>query len=326
MNTCCRIAWKSKKTPAQTSEAQRVQCEFWKITIIEVGNPQFSEDIACTLLNPDEEHEMQDLFSKGDSIDQVGGNDTDWERFISYLNYSDWSKWMMHWADMLPWMCRCFSRFLEKQWSSLWDIKNIKFKKKVNWDLIYTIRDHDRVDAGNASSVCGKFNDNNNKEHFFYGTEIKQDREPLVCTNIIPLNVLACSSEESLCKLQNMVNAENIILPLREQDTYNTEPYIQKMEENEWYTRATILDIINISYQLKFNSSWLVISYENLSIDKEKFSPEQLFDWSCEVHSSMLWDSFKLWNKWYWYKCTFGITHHTKGEVVSWIVTFFKEG
>jgi hypothetical protein len=103
---------------------------------------------------------------------------------------------------------------------------------------------------------------------------------------------------------------------LYDQTMSNIQPYVDKMEENEWFVWAVVLDMINMIYQVKLRRSWVVMNYEDLTIDKESFNPEELFDWSCILQTDIIWEPRSL-GDWKWYRTSFSIINKEKEKIIE---------
>lgn len=264
----------------------------------------------------------QDFFHQNDIVeetdDSINGN-----KFINYLNYSTRSgRSFMHGADMLPWIYEWLSNFLQKHWSSLKNVKKIRFKKPTRGDLVYTISSDKVGDQESISNVWWEFVDSNNQITYFYGKDTNYARQRQTCANILPKKLLLFDTSTPIYQVENLLRQNVVKIPLSNQNDYDTSYYIHKMEQNNWYMWTTVLDMVNAIYRLKLETPWLVAGYENLVTYGDPISPELLFDWSCTLLSHMEWDPFPMWDG-LWYKVLFEIIHSSEKKILDGCVTFY---
>ncbi len=241
--------------------------------------------------------------------------------FISKLGYSErWSNFI-HWAYMIPWITEWICRFLNKQWLSFNYLKKVRFKKPTKGDIIYTITNEVSEELNESSNVIWEFDDTDWNNYYFYGIEKKRDNRPNECENILSPEIITDGATDRRNNISKKRVGER--LQLHDKRKLNIEPYVSQMEENEGYTLATVLDIINLVYREKCESSGVVIWYDNLSINRDKFSPEQLLDWSCIIETQIIGEPRKV-KHWMWYKWTFSIIHKDKWEVISGGFSLFE--
>ena len=237
--------------------------------------------------------------------------------FVSHLNYSSWSHHFVHGADMIPWLSEGIEKFLEQKWSSLKSIDRIRFKKKVTGDVKYTIssaEDHDMLDYAN---IEWKFTDDQWIQYAFCWIQVGDDEDFIITKNHIPLTIVSQDSRKKIFK-EHAGDSIGLDIDHTVPDKWH---YIQKMTENSGYMRSVIADIINHMYQIKFDWSWLVISYEDLIIH-DGFNPSDLFNNSCHIQTSILGDCKKMQDG-EWYKCWFSLIHPEKWDLLSWKTTLF---
>ena len=239
--------------------------------------------------------------------------------FISHLHYSSWSSYFVHGADMMPWLSEGLSWFLEQRHTSLNSIDKIRFKKKVTGDIKYTISSEEDKSMLEYASVEWKCTDDKGVQYVFYGMQVWDDRNFITTRNHIPVSLISRKSRMSLDKNHSW-NTMHINI---DETIYDKWYYIDSMTKNPGYVWSVVLDIINIMYQAKFDWSWLVISYENLLIDKN-FDPHHLFDKSCRIETSIVGECKKI-KGGEWYKCEFSLIHPQKWKLLSWKVTLFTK-
>ena len=264
-----------------------------------------------------------DIFSQENIITQLN---TEGTKFISHLHNGPRSspiKPSRHWADMLPWMVEWFQKFLEKKWMWWGGISKIRFIKTTYGDLTYTITNDEDKDRQKNAHVVGQFTDDNGQVYYFYAKEIKPSKPVSRSENKIASSIITNNSHERVQTCLKIKKDKKFSLPCYNQMKNNSAANIQKMRKNDGYVRATVMDMVNITYMFKAMAGWWVTKYYNLQINKDVFSPEQLFDWSCVLESEILGESCKLEDDLWLTTCNFKIIHKGKEELLHGTVKLY---
>ena len=296
---CCQWWWKWNQE--QWNQKQDGKCD----------NPEIVHVLIRHLLTPlpwVQENTHSDLFS----IKQLTTNNHR-NTFTAKLNLSPWSDSFVHGANMMPSMIEWFNNFLNNQKATLDSIDEIKFKKKIIWNIQYTILEKESQTLKENSNILGHFSDNNWKVYHFYGEAEKRLIKPEHYMNYLPIFLLW----EDV-KASNDIRSEERIQLHSFNDTHQ-DGYKDIMQNNNGFVRATILDVINIIYQHKSNNSWLVMWYDKLTLSK-KIQIEELLDGSCTIETKLVWP-FRTTTKGISFKVEFQLTHPIKWIVLSWWAT-----
>ncbi len=270
-----------------------------------------------------------DIFSQENMMTESNDEGTEFNTHLHCGPRNTPSRPTRHWADMLPWMIAGFKNFLEKKWLGWWEIQNIKFAKKTYGDLAYAITDHEDKNRQNESYVTGQFVSDDGVKYYFYGKETEPRYRVGKSENRLAYALMAGNEDGLKGKRLRIQDKKRFSFQFNDMMKNNSEFYIQKMNQNEWYMRATIMDVYNIISMMMKNTAsgvvkWVVTRYENLHITKDAFSPEQLFDWSCTLESEMLWEPRKLKDGLQLTAYNFKIIHDNKEETLSGTVRFIS--
>lgn len=245
--------------------------------------------------------------------------------FTSNLLFSTWSSEFMHGADMIPWLQQWIEHYLTNHQKTLGHIQKLRFKEKVTWDISYTITTEENTILQRQASILGQFIDSEWNVYYFYG-ENKPHLiiRPYTSDNTITRPLLLEEITKSwLEQFTTSIQSELYPLQYNLQKVDNIQAYIDVMREKWWYFRATFVDLINIIFQVKHDTSWLVIWYENL-VTHDAFSAEQLFSWDCKIQINEINTNRSLWWKWFGHKFQCDLYNGDK-VVASTEVTFFTE-
>ena len=268
-----------------------------------------------------------DIFSQENIITELNNMGT---TFVSHLYCgprSPISSPMRHWADMLPWMIGWLKNFLEKKGVWWWWISKIRFIKSTYGDLTYTITNQEDKEKQNTANIVGDFLDASWSKYYYYGKETKPRTTTWRSENKIAISIVFNNSNYWLYHYARIKNDKNFSLQCYDQRKTDPTSYIQKMSENEWYVRSTVMDMVNLAYTFKLQASGIILTgavtrYENLHINKNIFSPDQLFDGSCSLRVEVIGKSTHLKDDWRLTKCNFKIIHKEKWEVISGTIKF----
>lgn len=254
------------------------------------------------------EHEPKDI---------VEYHPEDPTRFMNKLHYSMRSQDFVHWADMLPWLVGWLTNFLEKNNISLDIIKKLRFKERVTGNMEYIVRSDKDMSLEQSSSVFWEFIADSGSTYYFYWKQISHDYGFRVFDNKLPDTLIRGNIKSS------SIHSSKDITKLGEQPEEQRNKYIEKMNQNMWYARSTILDTINLIFQEKFHTGWLIIWYEDLRINK-KFEPDALLDGNCHIAVSISPD-IRTMKAWWWHKVDFSVNHEHKWQIASWVVMLFSK-
>jgi hypothetical protein len=250
--------------------------------------------------------------------------------FASFLDYSEWSKSFMHWADMFPWMVEWFSNYLSERGLRLWVLKRVRFKEKTKGDLIYVIMDKKDEISEKKSPVLGEFTDNNGKSYYFYTDceSIKNQRKVLktdLTKNLLLGQDATFTSFSTFT--YDLINAEeDIYVKLHDQwknHKVMRDLYTDLMHKNSGFMLAVLADIINLVYSIKRGGGGLVIGYENIVIHSE-FKPEALLKGECRIHTKTIGECKKIWPYGLWSMHTCEVLQDGK-IMVSLKVSLYRE-
>lgn len=259
-----------------------------------------------------EESDTRDFFDQKPE-DLIDSNKDNPAKFISKLNYSNWSKYFVHGADMLPWLVAGFKNFLENNNLSLNTIQKIRFKKKVTGNVEYSIFTTKNPSLEQRASVLWEFVADDKSVYYFYGKQVGNDNKFRVKTNDLFYRLI--SRWGPLAVKDKTPNKEAITFLKQSEATKSK--YITKITENTGYIRSTLLDIVNVVFQSKFDTTWLIISYHDLFINTQKFDPSNLLDGTCTIEVEMS-DDYREMEGWWWHRINFVVSQKDAWEIASW--------
>ncbi len=259
------------------------------------------------------------FFQRGDLTEP----NEDGSRFYSRLGVAEErSTQYVHGSNAFPWIIEWISGFLEKRGLSFDKLKKIRFKEITKGNVIYTITDERSERMAKEAYILGEFVDTNWKNYYFYWEEERWNRKPLTYFNKIPHELLAdWATNWNNMSEQSITSKESA--ELSDLSEFDTDWHAQRLKENEWYVWSIVLDMVSLIYTRKAGKGGLVVWYDNLSINKDAFSPEQLFDSSCVIETALTEEPrhVALGTS---YKWTFSLIHKDKWQLISGSFSLFS--